>query len=305
MMFGLRDTFTYFECASCGCCQLMDRPISLDRYYPPGYYAFTAGSSRTHGSPSGLRGWAERRRTRAQLLGRGGVWGGLARLRPRVDFAFLRPAPLPSLHAHILDVGCGNGTLLRKLQHAGCRNLVGVDPFLPTDRTPGPHLRLLARSLGSLAGERFDRIMFHHSLEHMPDTLDALATASRLLRRDGVCIVRLPVVSCEAWSLYGTNWVELDAPRHFFLHTPRSIEVAAQRCGLRVDHTTFEPLGMAYWGSEMYRRGLTLFDGEAGNMRSPHSVFSTPELNAFDRRARQAVRQGRGGPAAFYLRRAG
>jgi SAM-dependent methyltransferase len=301
MMFGLRETFGYFECAVCGCCQLVDRPASLARYYPPEYYAFTAAPKPPR---TGWRQWVDRYRTRAQLLDRRGIWGSLARLRPRVDLAFLRPAPLPGLHARILDVGCGNGSLLCKLANAGCRDLVGVDPLSPADRQLGPHVRLLARSLASLAGERFDLIMFHHSLEHMPDTLEALATASRLLRRGGVCIVRVPVASCEAWSLYGTDWVELDAPRHFFLHTPRSLDLAARRCGLSIYHTDYEPLSMAYWGSEMYRRGITLFDDERGAMRSPRSVFSAPALQAFESQARRAVRQGRGGPAAFYLRRA-
>jgi hypothetical protein len=138
----------------------------------------------------------------------------------------------------------------------------------------------------------------------MPDTLAAMDAAAQRLRPGGVCLVRIPIASCEAWSLYGTDWVELDAPRHFFLHTPRSLAHAAERCGLRIFHTAFEPITLPYWGSELYRRGIPLFDPERGAIRSPRSVFSEGELATFERRARRAVRQGQGGPAALYLRRA-
>src|ERR1035437_10617754 len=40
MMFGLRDEFTYFECAVCGCVQIQDIPADLGRYYPQNYYSF-------------------------------------------------------------------------------------------------------------------------------------------------------------------------------------------------------------------------------------------------------------------------
>jgi hypothetical protein len=73
---------------------------------------------------------------------------------------------------------------------------------------------------------------------------------------------------------------------------------------LRVFHTAFEPITLPYWGSELYRRGIPLFDADRQALRSPRSVFSPAELAAFDWRARRAVRQGRGGPAAIYLRRA-
>jgi SAM-dependent methyltransferase len=302
-MFGLRDRFTYFECSGCGCCQLVNPPDDLGRYYPSNYYSFA--EPRLEARSGRVRRWAERQRSRAQVLGARGLWGLVARLKARADLTCFRHAPLQDRDTRILDVGCGSGLLLRKLQALGFRQLVGIDPFLPGDQQLGPNL--LARSLTELAYEagraQFDLVMFHHSLEHMPDTVEALALAARLLRPGGVCLVRLPVASSEAWSLYGTNWVELDAPRHFFLHTPHSLGLAARRAGLTLNHMALECDSLPYWGSELYRRGLTLYDPERQAMRSPRSVFSVEEMRAFARRAWAAARRGRGGPAAFYFQR--
>jgi hypothetical protein len=40
MMFGFRDEFTYFECANCGCLQILKIPTDISKYYPSKYYSF-------------------------------------------------------------------------------------------------------------------------------------------------------------------------------------------------------------------------------------------------------------------------
>jgi len=37
----------------------------------------------------------------------------------------------------------------------------------------------------------------------------------------GWCVIRIPTVSSFAWEHYREQWVQLDAPRHFFLHKVR------------------------------------------------------------------------------------
>ena len=44
MQLGLREMFTYLECANCGCMQLQNIPANLGKYYPnEGYYSFNLG----------------------------------------------------------------------------------------------------------------------------------------------------------------------------------------------------------------------------------------------------------------------
>ena len=40
MMFGLRDEFSYFECAKCGCLQITEIPKNIEKYHPLNYYSF-------------------------------------------------------------------------------------------------------------------------------------------------------------------------------------------------------------------------------------------------------------------------
>ncbi len=40
MMFGIGETFCYFQCAECKCLQIVEIPSNMARYYPENYYSF-------------------------------------------------------------------------------------------------------------------------------------------------------------------------------------------------------------------------------------------------------------------------
>lgn len=40
MMFGFRDKFDYFQCATCNCLQISEIPCEISKYYPDNYYSF-------------------------------------------------------------------------------------------------------------------------------------------------------------------------------------------------------------------------------------------------------------------------
>ena len=55
------------------------------------------------------------------------------------------------------------------------------------------------------------------------------SAAHDLLNKDGVLLVRVPLSSSWAWEHYRENWVQLDAPRHLYLHSVKSMEVLARQ----------------------------------------------------------------------------
>jgi SAM-dependent methyltransferase len=293
MMFGTGDVFRYLECSSCGCLRIGEVPEDSSPFYPPGYWQ----PRRLSAGKALLR----RLRDEAALLGTG-ITGKL--------LLKLHPYPYPSIRGwfrrsgstrecRILDVGCGSGEFVGDLARIGFRNPLGVDPYLPRSVAASAGARLVSGTVGEIEG-LFDLITFHHSLEHIADQHGTLRSATRLLADDGCCIIRIPLASSFAWEHYGEDWVQLDAPRHLFLHTKSSIRRLAEAAGLVLDSVEYDSTAFQFWGSELYRRGIPL----APYKDSPTAFFSRSELNRYAAKARALNKMGQGDQAAFFFRKA-
>ena len=104
-------------------------------------------------------------------------------------------APLPG--KRILDIGCGPGTLARRLVDAGAA-VVGIDPgltALATARAAVPEARFEAAAGEALpfpdAG--FDGAVMLNALHHVPDPGAALVEAARVLVPGGHLVVVEPL----------------------------------------------------------------------------------------------------------------
>ena len=295
MMFGLRDRFDYFECADCGCLQIAEFPGDIAAYYPKEYYAHAASPEENFARP--WRAALLRAKGRWAVFGTGLPGRAVFRRAPEADMLSLRRAR-PSLSTSILDVGCGNGRLLYLLRETGFRNLLGVDPFIGFDRTYGNGLRVEKKFLAEVRGQ-WDVVMLHHAFEHMDRPAETLREVRRLLAPGGQCILRVPVADSWAWRHYGVNWVQLDAPRHSFLHTRASMARLAAEAGLRVVAAEDDSTEFQFMGSELYRKGIphTDYAGRYGEL------FTRAERRGFRARAEALNAAGEGDSTAFYLGR--
>src|ERR1041384_5934173 len=227
-MFGIGESFAYFQCGACGCLQIVDFPTDVARHYPPSYYSLVPFEP-----PRGaLRLKLQRLRAKQALSG--------ARLADQLLSPFASfPGDIRlwtrllgvSQTSRLLDVGCGGGALLRRLATFGFVNLTGVDPFIEANLAYADGVRVIKARLEELSGQ-FDAIMMHHSFEHMPDQLGVLNELHRLLAPNGKVLVRIPLCSSEAFRTYGVKWCQLDPPRHFFLHTEKSMRLPANLPGV-------------------------------------------------------------------------
>lgn len=302
-MFGYGDTFEYRRCIDCGCLQILNTPVDLSRYYGSGYYSM---------GERPRRGWLATMLIRARnrhLAGHFDPLGGcLARRWRFLALASLRPLKL-NRNARILDVGCGGGELLLALQSAGFTRLLGVDPFVVADMDLGGGLIVKRVELTDLVlqlGESsaFDLVMFHHSLEHIENPVATLRAAYAALVPGGRCVVRIPTVDSYAWRYYGVDWCALDAPRHLMLHSRRSIALLAKKCGFEVDASIDDSTAFQFWGSEQYRRGVSLMRPGCHDILPATGLFTAEELRSFEQRAVEMNRQGDGDQIVVYLRRA-
>ena len=294
-MFGLRDTFQYLECGRCACLQLLDPPIDMARYYPSEYTAFRSNGHSQASAFGRIHRYLRKRRNEGFFRERGWLNRFLAK---RCDYLPLEAFCRLGLDqkARVLDVGCGSGTLLLDLKELGYENLLGVDRFIPAPTDNGG-VRVMKGVLEDLFGTSWDVIMFHHSFEHMPDPLRVLQQTAALLVSGGRSLVRIPVVGW-AWEHYGVNWAQIDAPRHFFLHSEKSFRLIAQAAGLNVVGLVYDSNEFQFWLSELFSRNVPLTSLENSD---PETVFSKSELRSFRLQAAELNSKGRGDSAVFEL----
>jgi 2-polyprenyl-3-methyl-5-hydroxy-6-metoxy-1,4-benzoquinol methylase len=299
MMFGFRDRFDYLECAGCGCLQLMTPPADLSKYYPQNYYSFSLTPLAIFNNrlKNVVKGWRY-----AYAVTDHGLVGRMVYGRaPDPVARTLAPLKLTK-SSSILDVGCGTGYLLYALRNAGFRNVLGIDPYIDNTITYANGLRILKQSIHEAQGA-WDVVMMHHAFEHVPDPLETLQAAARLLKAGGACLIRIPIASSYAWRHYGVNWVQLDAPRHYFLHTVESMRTLGNRVGLRLDSVAYDSTGFQFWGSEQYINGIPLESERSYSKDAAHSQFSADQIAAYEAKARDLNTQRLGDQAAFYLRK--
>ncbi len=292
-MMGLGGEYRYDMCGECGCVQLRDVPEGLADFYAGDYYAFTEPERPTRARR------VYRRARDAMLFGRfRGLRSVLAPFLPRrvLDVGDWFATTHARRGSRILDVGCGVGLLLRRLVDEGYTDASGVDPFVDADIAFRGRTLVRKGGIAEIDGE-FDLVMFHHSLEHIADQAGTMGHVARLLAPGGYCLIRIPTVSSYAWEEYRDRWVQLDAPRHLYLHSLDSVERLAVASGLRLERIVYDSTDFQFEGSELYRRGLTL-----KAINGP--TFSRGARWQFYWRANRLNAQHRGDQAAFYLRKA-
>ena len=300
MMYGTRERFPYLSCAGCGCLQIAELPGDLARHYPRDYFSFAAPPD------ADAAGWPRRALRRWRdgyaLSGRGAIGRWLYRQRPYPELRSLSLVRGLRRDHRILDVGAGAGTLLRALAARGFTGLLGVDPYLERDLVLPGGLRILKRGLEEVAGP-WDVIMFHHVFEHLADPVAVLRAAAERLAPEGRVLVRLPLASSWAFRHYGVDWVQLDAPRHLYLHSRASLERVAAAAGLSVQAAAWDSTAFQFWGSEQYARDLPLRAPGSHATDPARSPFTPRQIADFERRAAALNREQAGDQAAFVLAR--
>jgi SAM-dependent methyltransferase len=299
MFLGLRDKFKYFQCSNCGCLQIAEIPKDMSKYYPSNYYSYREPV--TPSISNHFKGLFKRLRNKYAVLTKG-IFGKIIYYYfPNDTLKMLSQVKLTEESA-ILDIGCGSGSLLYSLKEIKFDKLLGADPYIEHDIQYDNGLKILKKSIHEIDG-KWDLIILHHSFEHIPDPEETLNSVSKLLDNGGVCLIRIPTVSSYAWDFYKENWVQLDAPRHFFLHSLKSISILAEKVRLKVEKVVYESTSTQFWGSEQYIRDIALNDPRSYSVNPTNSIFSSNEIATFKQRAKDYNLKNQGDVCAFFLRK--
>ena len=292
-MFGRPGEFTYLECGACGCVQLITPLADTSLYYPSGYY-----SMRTERR---IVFYLKCRWLSYSVFGKDPVGWFLSLMFGKHQLRLWMNEAAIGMDKAILDIGCGNGNLLAMMKSVGFQNLRGVDPYIEKDIYRDGIL-LQKAAIADVQGT-FDCIMLHHSLEHMPNPQEVMQKLHSLLSPGGRVLIRVPIADSYAWRTYGVNWLQLDAPRHHFLFTRKSMGMLAERAGFSIVSAVCDSNSSQFWGSEQYQRGILTRSKTSFAVNPLRSSFSIRDIIKYRREARRLNRQDQGDQIRFVMAR--
>ena len=151
----------------------------------------------------------------------------------RIEAGFPRDHLPPTAGGRLLDVGCGDGRLLRALGGSGWQaEGIDFDPVaVERARSEG-----IAIGLGRLPhldypNDSFEAVVMDHVIEHVHDPIEVLCEIWRVLKRGGRLIATTPNLDSLSHKLFGSSWAHLDPPRHLYLFKLNTLCAVAELAG--------------------------------------------------------------------------
>ena len=244
------ETFEYLYCAKCGTLQLMYIPDNIGEYYSNSYYAFREDDSLKKDKYLNLL-----LKLFIMIESR---FEGLSDIFEK--FQGTKVYQLKSLSGSkvcfkdsILDVGCGTGNWLQYLSAIGFENLTGLDLF--ADPIKDRKWKFIKGEITELPNkETYDYVFLNHSFEHMNNPNEALSKIHYILKREGTCVIRIPVIGKKAWRTYKENWYQIDAPRHIFLYSVKAFNYLAKKSGFKLIKVKYDSIETQFRASEYYQK---------------------------------------------------
>jgi hypothetical protein len=99
-------------------------------------------------------------------------------------------------------------------------------------------------------------------------------------------------VDSYAWEKYGVHWYQIDAPRHFYLHTKKSMELLANKTGFKIHKIIYDANDYQFIFSEQYLQNK--------NIKAP-ILFNKKQIKHWRKQAAQLNNIEQGDQACFIL----
>jgi SAM-dependent methyltransferase len=299
-MFGTRKEYKYYKCSNCGVLQIENPIYNSELLYPSSYYSFSSNSMSFKNTIKKL----VFKNTVSRELGTPTLIANFFKIGVSEEARAIKPYINKSMS--ILDVGSGSGELLEALYNLGYNKLEGIDPYLSTAVN---HVGWSIKNIyitDLQEDKKYDLIMLHHSFEHMDNPKEVLVKIKSLLSVNGKCIIRIPVCDSYAYETYKNDWVQIDAPRHIYIHTNKSMKLLCENAGLRIEKIKDDSKVFQFIGSEQYKKNICLNSSES--FYKPFSkrifsknLFSKKDLNFFRKKTEDVNKLGSGDQRIFIL----
>lgn len=297
-MFGSGESFEYFLCDNCECLQIASVPENIAKYYPTDYYSYTL---KPLYKTTRLSKFLAYNRNNYFLFKKNLLGWLLGKIHTNPNLEIVSHAGI-NKNARVLDVGCGIGHLLYSMKLSGMKNLLGIDPFIEKDLHYENGLSILKTEIENIEGG-WDLIMLNHVLEHIEHQHQMLASIYAKLNPGGCCLIRIPTVSSFAWEHYKENWVQLDAPRHLFLHSLKSITHLSQKNGFEIENIIYDSTEFQFIGSEQYIKNISLSSNASYLINPEKSIFKKEDIQRYKQDAKKLNAEKKGDQFSVFLRK--
>ncbi|MBF0381068.1 MAG: class I SAM-dependent methyltransferase [Magnetococcales bacterium] len=300
MMYGSGEVFQYYRCQGCDCLQIGEIPDNIDKFYPTDYYSLSQDFAKK--KSDGLAKKFKNLKIRSTVLGDSFLAKTLHLLAKSEPHASLTGTGL-GLDSHILDVGCGAGGRFFALKECGFNNVAGLEPNIPHELSYDNGFKVYKSQITNFKSNHlFDLITFFSSFEHIANPLETLQGVKMLLALGGRCLIKIPVFPSLAWEMYKENWVQLDAPRHLFLYSIKSLEILVKKAGFAIQRVEYDSSAFQYWGSEQYKQNITLKSERSYGINKERSIFSKADIKRYKKLAKKSNAEKTGDQATILLK---
>jgi len=207
--YGVPGEFNMMMCAECGLVFMNPRPglEEIISFYPETYHGYRRPKGTVFSILAKMR-WNKRYKLYRKLIGAKG---------------------------RILDVGCGEGEVLKEMGRRGYE-MVGVEfKKEVAERGRKNALNVLYGTLESvdLPKNHFDVIIMNHLIEHLDNPHQTLQKAFELLRPGGLLVGETPSLETVEYRIFGKRWGGFHFPRHLQIYTESTLRDTLSRNGFK------------------------------------------------------------------------
>jgi len=147
----------------------------------------------------------------------------------------------------LLDIGCAAGTFLLTMRKLGTWQVTGVEfsEDVAAVARERYDLDVISGTLEetTFADEQFDVVTMWDVLEHVHDPMGTLKEIFRILKPDGILLIRVPNLACWDIKLFGKHWAGFDAPRHLYVFTPQTLQKMMAEAGFDIFENSCKSAG--------------------------------------------------------------